>query len=53
MEIGLKEGPLRAAHPQWGPHNKYPHPPVITPENLTNERKEGRTEPFIKLLGHS
>ena len=22
MEIGLKEGPLRAAHPQWGPHNK-------------------------------
>ena len=34
-------------------HNKYPHPPVITPENLTNERTEGRTEPFIKLLGHS
>ena len=27
MEIGLKEGPLRAAHPQWVPHNKYPPPP--------------------------
>ena len=40
MEIGLKEGPLRAAYPQWGPHNKYPHPPVITPENLTNERTD-------------